>query len=278
MSGGADRGSEGRQRRSTQVGPLAWLQSRLQPGRQQAMSRSDYVKIDFRAATRQGINPFRPTSWPQLDVNVGTFWGLLVLSLAYVHHSTAGSVPTQFQGAHCQLMQFLQHLQGLQPSCPECGDYRALSCCVSVAAFSSIAWPASSTAAEWRVIAPLQICPSSASALDHTRPESERPRGRPADCRLHSELPLPWLLPLCPARHAARPLQCLVSSAPELKRWMLSSGPGPRWGGEGMLCRCRCCTRLLWCRQASWQTAQTGRACWPAAWPCGACSQWQPPR
>ena len=129
ISGGADRGSEGQQRRSTQVGPLAWLQSRLQPGRQQAMSRSDYVKIDFRAATRQGINPFRPTSWPQLDVNVGTFWGLLVLSLAYVHHSTAGSVPTQFQGAHCQLMQLLQ---GLQPSCPECGSpfMLCVHCCV----------------------------------------------------------------------------------------------------------------------------------------------------
>ena len=35
--------------RSRQMGPLAWLQSRLQPGRQQAMSRSDYVRIDFRA-------------------------------------------------------------------------------------------------------------------------------------------------------------------------------------------------------------------------------------
>ena len=124
------------------MGPLAWLQSRLQPGRQQAMSRLDYVKIDFRAATRQGINPFRPTSWPQLDVNVGTFWGLLVLSLAYVHHSTAGSVPTQFQGAHRQLMQLLQ---GSQPSCPECGDYRSLPCCVSIAVFSSIAWSANPT-------------------------------------------------------------------------------------------------------------------------------------
>ena len=72
------------------MGPMAWLQSRLQPGRQQAMSRSDYVRIDFRGSARRGINPFKPTSWPQLDVNLGTFWGLLVLSLAYVHHSTAG--------------------------------------------------------------------------------------------------------------------------------------------------------------------------------------------
>ncbi|CAK0735377.1 hypothetical protein CVIRNUC_000571 [Coccomyxa viridis] len=93
LSGGMPKGSDPPQRlppRPRQMGPLAWLQSRLQPGRQQAMSRSDYVRIDFRAPRRQGINPFKPTSWPQLDVNVGTFWGLLVLSLAYVHHSTAG--------------------------------------------------------------------------------------------------------------------------------------------------------------------------------------------
>ena len=90
LSKGTLKGLESRQPRQTQEGPLAWLQSRLQPGRQQAMARSDYVKIDFRGSARKGINPFKPTSWPQLDVNVGTFWGLLVLSLAYVHHSTAG--------------------------------------------------------------------------------------------------------------------------------------------------------------------------------------------
>lgn len=90
LSNGMQREPDPRQRGPRQLGPLAWLQSRLQPGRQQAMSRSDYVKIDFRGSARRGINPFKPTSWPQLDVNIGTFWGLLVLSLAYVHHSTAG--------------------------------------------------------------------------------------------------------------------------------------------------------------------------------------------
>ena len=48
------------------------------------------MRIDFRAAPRTPINPFQPSSWPQLEVDVGTFWGLLVLSLAYVHHSTTG--------------------------------------------------------------------------------------------------------------------------------------------------------------------------------------------
>ncbi|CAL5225376.1 g8181 [Coccomyxa viridis] len=87
---GMRRGPDPRQPGPRQMGPMAWLQSRLQPGRQQAMYRSDYMKIDFRGSARRGINPFKPTSWPQLDVNLGTFWGLLVLSLAYVHHSTAG--------------------------------------------------------------------------------------------------------------------------------------------------------------------------------------------
>ena len=90
MSNSVQRARDPRQPGPRQMGPLAWLQSRLQPGRQQAMSRSDYVRIDFRGSARRGINPFKPTSWPQLDVNIGTFWGLLVLSLAYVHHSTAG--------------------------------------------------------------------------------------------------------------------------------------------------------------------------------------------
>ena len=52
LSGGMPKGSDPPQRlppRPRQMGPLAWLQSRLQPGRQQAMSRSDYVRIDFRA-------------------------------------------------------------------------------------------------------------------------------------------------------------------------------------------------------------------------------------
>ena len=52
LSGGTPKGSDPPQRlpqRPRQMGPLAWLQSRLQPGRQQAMSRSDYVRIDFRA-------------------------------------------------------------------------------------------------------------------------------------------------------------------------------------------------------------------------------------
>lgn len=96
-------------RSPTQLGPLAWLQARLQPGRQQAMPRSDYVRIDFRGSRRQGINPFKPTSWPQLDVNVGTFWGLVVLSLAYVHHSTAGCatphhrcIPLAYNSRPCQ--------------------------------------------------------------------------------------------------------------------------------------------------------------------------------
>jgi hypothetical protein len=48
------------------------------------------VRIDFRAQPRTPVNPFQPSSWPQLEVDVGTFWGLLVLSLAYVHHSTTG--------------------------------------------------------------------------------------------------------------------------------------------------------------------------------------------
>ena len=52
LSGGVPKASDPPQRltqRPRQMGPLAWLQSRLQPGRQQAMSRSDYVRIDFRA-------------------------------------------------------------------------------------------------------------------------------------------------------------------------------------------------------------------------------------
>lgn len=66
-------------------GPLAWLQQRFGQA-----PRTDYVKIDFRAPSKQTVNPFQPSSWPKLDVDVGTFWGLLVLSLAYVHHSTTG--------------------------------------------------------------------------------------------------------------------------------------------------------------------------------------------
>lgn len=65
--------------------PLAWLQQRFGQA-----SRTDYVRIDFRAPPKETINPFQPSSWPKLDVDVGTFWGLLVLSLAYVHHSTTG--------------------------------------------------------------------------------------------------------------------------------------------------------------------------------------------
>jgi hypothetical protein len=77
-------------RRSKQGwGPLGWLLYRLQ-GRHDLDSRADYVKIDFRAHPKQLINPFQPSSWPKLEVDVGTFWGLLVLSLAYVHHSTTG--------------------------------------------------------------------------------------------------------------------------------------------------------------------------------------------
>ncbi len=73
-------------RKASGWGPLAWLQQRF--GQE---STTDYVRIDFRAASRQMVNPFQPSSWPKLDVDVGTFWGLLVLSLAYVHHSTTGS-------------------------------------------------------------------------------------------------------------------------------------------------------------------------------------------
>ncbi len=65
--------------------PLAWLQQRFGQA-----SRTDYVRLDFRAPPKTTINPFQPSSWPKLDVDVGTFWGLLVLSLAYVHHSTTG--------------------------------------------------------------------------------------------------------------------------------------------------------------------------------------------
>jgi hypothetical protein len=69
--------------------PLAWLQDRLAGGHA-LDSRRDYVRIDFRAHPKEVINPFKPSSWPKLEVDVGTFWGLLVLSIAYVHHSTTG--------------------------------------------------------------------------------------------------------------------------------------------------------------------------------------------
>lgn len=71
-------------------GPLAWLLDRVQ-ARNALDSRGDYVKIDFRSRSKKEVvNPFKPSSWPKLEMDVGTFWGLLVLSLAYVHHSTTG--------------------------------------------------------------------------------------------------------------------------------------------------------------------------------------------
>lgn len=80
--------------RSGVFGWLGGLRERLRSfrwGREQV----EYVSLDFkRGGTRGGVvDPFAPSAEPPAPREVpdlGTMWGLLVLGVAYVHHSTTG--------------------------------------------------------------------------------------------------------------------------------------------------------------------------------------------
>lgn len=78
-------------------GPLAWLRGlreRLFLGNVRA--KVDYVPLDFkRAPSGWVVDPFAPPPAPPAPRDVpdlGTIWGLVVLGIAYVHHSTTGFV------------------------------------------------------------------------------------------------------------------------------------------------------------------------------------------
>ena len=60
----------------------------------------DYVPLDFKRGGARGgvVDPFAPSAEPPAPREVpdlGTMWGLLVLGVAYVHHSTTGCAAVQ---------------------------------------------------------------------------------------------------------------------------------------------------------------------------------------
>lgn len=75
-------------------GWLGGLRERLRSfrgGREQV----EYVPLDFKRGGARGgvVDPFAPSAEPPAPREVpdlGTMWGLLVLGVAYVHHSTTG--------------------------------------------------------------------------------------------------------------------------------------------------------------------------------------------
>ena len=80
-------------------GWLGGLRDRLRSfrgGREQV----DYVPLDFKRGGARGsvVDPFAPSAEPPVPREVpdlGTMWGLLVLGVAYVHHSTTGCAATE---------------------------------------------------------------------------------------------------------------------------------------------------------------------------------------
>jgi hypothetical protein len=83
--------------RSRSRGPLGWLaglRARLRGGAA-AAPRVDAVPLNFRrgAAAGAAVDPFAPQPAPPAPrpaPDLGTIWGLVVLGIAYVHHSTTG--------------------------------------------------------------------------------------------------------------------------------------------------------------------------------------------
>jgi len=83
--------------RSQGRGPLGWLaglRARLRGGAA-AAPRVDAVPLNFRggAAAGAAVDPFAPQPAPPAPrpaPDLGTIWGLVVLGIAYVHHSTTG--------------------------------------------------------------------------------------------------------------------------------------------------------------------------------------------
>ncbi len=84
-------------RKSQGRGPLGWLaglRARLRGGAA-AAPRVDAVSLDFRRGGAAGaaVDPFAPQPAPPAPrpaPDLGTIWGLVVLGIAYVHHSTTG--------------------------------------------------------------------------------------------------------------------------------------------------------------------------------------------
>ena len=211
----------------------------------------------------QGINPFKPTSWPQLDVNVGTFWGLLVLSLAYVHHSTAGcALPHQRPAVRLAargVRALLKHCSRMllsrtaSPGAPVAGlrPLKVFRTCACQQAVAQGAPPPDAQAVLCRFALPA-LLPLITPDLNLTDHEG-------------ALLTVGYTV----RSHTAAQLICHACLAARRSHVMSLTS---------CLLPCRSCMRLPSCRLASWQTAQTGRACWRAAWLCGASSPWQHPR
>ena len=76
------------------LGWLGGLRERLRSFRG-GRERVDYVPLDFKRGGARGgvVDPFAPSAAPPAPREVpdlGTIWGLVVLGIAYVHHSTTG--------------------------------------------------------------------------------------------------------------------------------------------------------------------------------------------